>query len=312
MFENTGAYDYPPFRPPNEANSALIRITRGCPWNKCEFCFMYKHIKFEMKPLEEAKEDVEKARQIYGKARSIFLGDSDNLVFKELPEIMSYIRKTFPEVERMTAYARAKTILNKKMEFLSAVHKAGLDRIHLGLESGDAEVLERLNKGATPENMIDAGRKAKKAGFQVSFYVISGAGGKDRWREHAVNSAKVLNKAEPDFIRLRTLTIQHGTPLKEKQKRGEFVVTPPLERLKEVKLFIENLNLKDCFLASDHLTNYLWAGDSIIYRGVAGELPGDKKRMLEALDKAIEFVGSTELEVKDSNQLYEEGFITAL
>jgi radical SAM superfamily enzyme YgiQ (UPF0313 family) len=273
---------------------------------------MYKHIKFEMKPLEEAKEDVEKARQIYGKARSIFLGDSDNLVFKELPEIMSYIRKTFPEVERVTAYARAKTILNKKMEFLSAVHKAGLDRIHIGLESGDAEVLERLNKGATPENMIDAGRKAKKAGFQVSFYVISGAGGKDRWREHAVNSAKVLNKAEPNFIRLRTLTIQHGTPLKEKQKRGEFVITPPLERLKEVKLFIKNLNLKGCFLASDHLTNYLWAGDSIIYRGVAGELPGDKKRMLEALDKAIEFVGSTELEVKDSNQLYEEGFITAL
>lgn len=312
MFEYTGAYDYPPFRPPNEANSALIRITRGCPWNKCEFCFMYKHIKFEMKPLKEAKEDVEKARQIYGKARSIFLGDSDNLVFKELPEIVSYIRETFPEVERMTAYARAKTILNKKMEFLRAVRKAGLDRLHLGLESGDAEVLERFCKGATPENMIDAGRKAKKAGFQVSFYVLSGAGGKDRWREHALNSAMVLNKAEPDFIRLRTLTIQHGTPLKEKQKRGEFVITPPLERMKEVKLFIKNLNLKDCFLASDHMTNYLWAGDSIIYRGVAGELPGDKKRMIETLDRAIEFIGSTDLEVKDSNQLYEEGFLTAL
>ncbi len=94
---------------------------------------MYKHIKFELKPLEEVKDDVEKARRIYGKARSIFLGDSDNLVFKELPEIVSYIRETFPEAERVTAYARAKTILNKKMEFLSAVHKAGLDRIHIGL-----------------------------------------------------------------------------------------------------------------------------------------------------------------------------------
>jgi len=273
---------------------------------------MDKSLKFELKPVEEVKSDVKKARQIYREADSIFLGDSDNLVHKDLPEIVKYIRKRFPETKRITAYARAKTILRKKMEFLATVCKAGLSRLHFGLESGDTVVLKNLCKGATPEEMIEAGCKAKKAGFEVSFYVISGAGGKDRWKEHAINSARVLNKIGPDFIRLRTLTIQHGTPLKDKQKKGDFVVTPPLERLKEVKLFIEELDLESCYLASDHLTNYLWAGEGIIYRGVAGNLPGDKKVMLETLSQAIRFVESRGLNVKDSNQLYEEGFLTAL
>lgn len=305
-------YDFPPFRPPNEARSALIRLTRGCPWNKCEFCAMYKQVKFEIKPFEEVKSDILKARQIYPAASSMFLGDSDNLVHNKFPEIMAFIRETFPEVERVTAYARAKTILRRKMDFLVAVRKAGLDRLHIGLESGDAVVLERLRKGVTPEEMIEAGRKAKEAGFEVSFYVLCGAGGKDRWREHAEGSARVLNESAPDFIRLRTLTIQNGTPLREKKAKGDFAVTLPLERLKEVELFIASLTLKNCFLASDHLTNYLWAGDAVFYRGVAGELPGDKEAMLQAVRRAIEFIKSTALEIKDSNQLYEEGLITAL
>jgi len=312
MFRYLSGYDYPPYRPPNEADSALIRITRGCPWNKCEFCFMYKNIKFEMKELAEVKNDVKKAKQIYKEAESIFLGDSDNLVHKALPEIVSFIRETFPEVKRVTAYARAKTILGRKMEFLTAAHKAGLDRLHIGLESGDALVLEWLCKGVTPEEMIQAGRKAKEAGFEVSFYIMSGAGGKNRWKEHATNSARVLNEIEPNFIRLRTLTIKQGTPLKERLNKGEFVLVPPLERLKEVQLFIENLDIEGCYLASDHLTNYLWAGNAIIYRGVAGDLPDDRREMLETVRQAIEFVKSTELEIKDSNRLLEEGIFAGL
>ena len=273
---------------------------------------MYKHIKFEIKPLEEVKKDIKKARQIYRRAKSIFLGDSDNLLHRELPEIIAFIKKTFPESRRMTAYARAKTILRKKMEFLVSVRNAGLDRLHLGLESGDPIVLERLRKGATPEDMIQAGLKAKKAGFEVSFYVISGAGGKEQWKEHALNSARVLNQIRPNFIRLRTLTLQHGTPLKEKLKKGEFVLIGPLERLKEVKLFLQNLDLDDCYLASDHLTNYLWAGDNIFYRGITGEIPHSKEEMLKTLQQAIEFIESTDLKIKDSNQLYEEGFISSL
>ena len=162
------------------------------------------------------------------------------------------------------------------------------------------------------EEMIEAGQKARKADFEVSFYVLSGAGGRERWKEHALNSARVLNKAIPDFIRLRTLTLKHGTPLKDKLGKGEFEITPPLERLKEVRLFVENLTVEKCFLASDHVTNYLWAGGAVIYRGVAGKLPEDKKTMIETLDQAIGLIESENLEIKDSNRLYEEGFFTAL
>lgn len=312
MPKNLRTYDFPPYRPPNEAFSTLIRVTRGCPWNKCEFCSMYKQIKFEIKSYEEVKNDVKEARQLYRRARSIFLGDSDNLVHKELPEVVAFIKKTFPEAKRMTTYARAKTILRQKMESLNAVRKAGLDRLHLGLESGDAVVLKQFRKGVTPEEMIEAGLKAKKAGFEVCLYIISGAGGSERWQEHARASARVLNQIRPDFIRLRTLTFQHGTPLKEKHLEGEFNIISPLERLKEVKLLLENLDLKDCYLASDHLTNYLWAGNDAFYKGIAGSLPHDKEEMLKVVRRAIEFVESTELRIKDSNQLYEEGFISSL
>ncbi len=305
-------YDFPPFRPPNEARSALIRVTRGCPWNRCTFCAMYKQVTFEKKPLEELKQDVLSARKIYGKAKTIFLGDSDNLIHKDLPEIVAFIRETFPEAKRVTSYARAKSILRNKMEFLVAARKAGLDRLHLGLESGDPVVLERMNKGATPEQMVKGGQKAKKAGFEISFYLLSGAGGKDRWKAHATESARVLNLADPDFIRLRTLTIQHGTPLDEKLRLGEFELTPPLERLKEVQTFLEKLELEAGYLASDHLTNYLWAGHNIIYRGVAGRLPEEKPAMLETVRCAIQAAQNSPFPVKDSNQLYREGVLAGL
>jgi radical SAM superfamily enzyme YgiQ (UPF0313 family) len=273
---------------------------------------MYKHLAFEQKPLEELKQDVLSARKIYGKVKTIFLGDSDNLIHKDLPEIVAFIRKTFPEAMRVTSYARAKSILRNKMDFLVATRKAGLDRLHLGLESGDPVVLERLRKGATPEQMVKGGQKAKKAGFEISFYLLSGAGGKDRWKEHATESARVLNLAGPDFIRLRTLTIQHGTPLDDKLRHGEFELTPPLERLKEVEMFLEKLDLKIGYLASDHLTNYLWAGQNIIYRGVAGSLPEDKPTMIEMVRRAIVIIQSSPYPVKDSNQLYREGVLSGL
>ncbi|MHC4606618.1 MAG: radical SAM protein, partial [Planctomycetota bacterium] len=230
----------------------------------------------------------------------------------DLPEIVALIRDTFPDVERVTSYARARTILGKKPAFLRAVREAGLDRLHIGLESGDPVVLETLRKGVTPGEIAKAGRKAKEAGFQVSFYVLSGAGGKDRWKEHAEGSARVCSEAKPDFIRLRTLTIQRGTPLWDMKEKGEFSLTPPLERLREVRTFVGTLDVEEGVLASDHLTNYLWADGRAFYRGVAGNLPRDREGMLGALDRAIAFVGTTELEVKDSNQLYEEGAITTL
>jgi radical SAM superfamily enzyme YgiQ (UPF0313 family) len=305
-------YDYPPFRPPNEARSALIRITRGCPWNRCTFCAMYKSLSFEQKPLQAIKKDICEARSIYGKVNTIFLGDSDNLLHRDLPEITAFIRKAFPEVKRITSYARARTILRDKLDFLAAVRRAGLGRLHIGLESGDPVVLEKLCKGASPEQMINAGKKAKNAGFEVSFYIISGAGGKSRWKAHAVESGRVLNEARPDFIRLRTLTLQKGTPLYERWDKNKFEPIPPLERLEEVKLFIQTLDLEDCFLASDHLTNFLWAGSSIVYQGVSGLLPDDKQVMIDTIQEAIERVRSSPLQVMDSNHLYRQGILSSL
>lgn len=305
-------YDAPPFRPPNEAGSALIRVTRGCPWNRCTFCAMYKGGRFAAKELEDVKADILIAREIYGAAETVFLGDSDNLVHRDLPEIVSFIREAFPEARRITSYARAKTVVKRRTEWLQRVREAGLKRLHLGLESGDPVVLKRLCKGSHPDEMARAGRKAKRVGFEVSFYVLSGAGGTDLWREHALNSARVLNEAKPDYIRLRTLTVQRGTPLDDAMASGDFTPAPPLERLQEVRLLVEHLNLDGCFLASDHLTNYLWQGDRVIYRGVAGELPEEKGRMLRVLDRVIERIRTSDEPVKDANSLYREGIITTL
>ena len=273
---------------------------------------MYKNLSFARKPLEEIKQDVVVARKIYGEAQTIFLGDSDNLVHRDLAEIVTFIREIFPEAMRITTYARAKTVLRNGLKDLVSVRKAGLDRLHLGLESGDPVILDRLCKGASPEQMIKAGQKAKKAGFSVSFYLLSGAGGKDRWKEHAGESARVLNAAEPDFIRLRTLTVQHGTPLDVMLKQGRFVPTPPLERLKEVFRFLQKLDLKSCYLASDHVTNYLWAGGRIIYHGVSGRLPEDLPAMREKVERALATARSSPFPIKDSNQLYREGILSGL
>jgi len=312
MRNATAAYDYPPFRPPNEGNSALIRITQGCPWNRCEFCSMYKSIRFKVKPLEVIKKEVQTARNIFGSSPTIFIGDSDNLVHKDLAKILTIIRSAFPETQRITTYARAKTILRRKIDFLKEVRSAGLNRLHLGLESGDRIILDRLHKGTDPQEMIEAGIKAKQAGFEVSFYVLSGAGGTDRWQKHAVNTFKVLNAVQPNFIRLRTLTVQDQTPLADKLKTGEFRPIPPRIRLQEVKLMLENLTTDDCFLASDHMTNFLWADHEIIYRGITGYLTREKARMLQTLNRTIKLLDSTDRVVKDSHQLYQEGVFSQL
>ena len=306
-------YDFPPYRPPSEAGSILIRLTRGCHWNKCTFCNMYKNTKFERKDFNEIKKDIIQARNIYGNSKkTIFLGDSDIVVLKNLEEILQFIKTTFPEVTRITSYSRGKTLAKKKLEDLKKIRNAELTRIHTGLESGDLITLQNLNKGCSPEDMIIGGKKAKESGFELSEYVLVGSGGKKRWREHAVESAKVLNEINPDFIRLRTLTVQIGTPLFENMKSKEFEIVPPLEKLMELRLFLKNLEVENCLLASDHHTNYLYVNNNIIFKGIDGVLPQEKGIMLDYLDDTIEFVKSSEFEVMDCNKLYEKGLLVGL
>ena len=305
-------YDFPPYRPPNEAASALIRASRGCPWNKCLFCTMYKTLKFKPRSVDEVKRDIDNAVKIYRGAKTIFIADSDSLVMKNIEEIIQHIRQCFPDADRITSYARAKTLKNLGHERLRRIKDAGLTRVHVGLESGDKKTLEFMQKGATPEEMIAGGKAAKEAGLELSFYILIGAGGKNRLKEHAIGSAKVCNEVDPDFIRLRTLVVQRGSLLEEKMNSGQYKPTSPIEKLEEVKMFIETLELNHCELASDHFTNYIWLDKTLAYRGVYGFIPQDKQDMLDTLNQTLEFLSVAEGEILDATILYERGLISHL
>ena len=305
-------YDFPPYRPPNEAASALIRASRGCPWNKCLFCTMYKTLKFQPRSVDEVKKDIDKAAEIYRGAKTIFIADSDSLAMKRIDEIIEHIKLRFPDNERITSYARAKTLMRLGSEKLKKMKEAGLTRVHVGLESGDKDTLDFMQKGTTPEEMIAGGKAAKEAGLELSFYILIGAAGKDRFKQHALESAKICNAANPDFIRLRTLVVQHGSLLEEKMISGDYKPTSPVEKLQEVKTFIENLEVKKCELASDHFTNYIWVNDTVAYRGVYGTLPQDKKDMLDILNNTLEFLSVADGEILDAAILYERGLINNL
>ena len=177
-------YDFPPFRPPSEAGSLLLRVTRGCPWNRCAFCSMYKTMKFEIRDLEEILSDIDMAKELYGeKVQTVFIGDSNSLVVKTemLVQILNSLYSSFPHIGRVTSYARAKTLFKKPVEDLERICQAGLTRLHVGLETGDRDLLKEIEKGGTPEEMIEAGKKAKRAGFEYSLYVLMGIGGEERW-----------------------------------------------------------------------------------------------------------------------------------
>jgi len=273
---------------------------------------MYKNLNFKPKSVEEIKKDVDTAAKIYNGARTVFIADSDSLVMKNIEEVVRYIKQGFPDAERFTSYARARTLMKLGVERLRKIKEAGLTRVHVGLESGDRETLEFMCKGSTPEEMIAGGKVAKKAGLQISFYVLVGAGGAGRSQEHAIESARVCNEVNPDFIRLRTLVVQHGSLLRKEKDSGNYEPTSPIEKLQEVKMLIENLEVNDCEFASDHFANYIWLDNKVIYDGVSGMLPQDKQKMLDTLNHTLDVLNTAEDEVVDATILYERGAIHSL
>jgi len=281
-------YDFPPFRPPSEANSLLLRVTRGCPWNRCTFCSMYKGMKFEVRGLEEILGDIELAKDLYGdKINTVFIGDSNSLTVKTemLVEILNTLFSSFPHIERVTSYTRAKTIAKKPLEDLIKIHQAGLTRLHVGLETGDRELLKEIEKGATPEEMIEAGRKAKEAGFEYSLYVLLGIGGEEKWEQHARGTAEVLNQVDPHFIRVRTFIPQPNSPLYEAMMEGSFQLASSETILKETKLLLEGLIVTSQFL-SDHISNLL---------PLHGKLPEDKENMIQMIEESLKGLKENDL-----------------
>lgn len=275
-------FEQGPIRPPSEARSLLVRVTRNCPWNRCEFCTVYKGATFSRRSVDEVKEDIERAAKFYGDYRyaftTTFLQDADALQMPapRLAEVIATLKERFPRVTRITAYGRGKTLAKRTVEDLRSLSEAGLSRIHMGLETGCDPLLAFMQKGATAEEMIAGGRKVKEAGISLCEYVILGLGGRRWWREHAVHTARALNSINPDFIRVRTLSVRSDTSLAEKVASGEFVRQTEEEVVREERLLIEHLEGITSAFVSDHMVNLLM--------DVQGRLPRDRGKMLEVID----------------------------
>ncbi|GAB4276710.1 MAG: radical SAM protein [Deferrisomatales bacterium] len=307
-----------PIRPPSEAGSYLLRLTRSCPWNRCAFCRTYKRHRFSLRPPEEIEADIDAMARIRDRlqaagadrgpraaraagwvttpeeyavanalahgGRTAFLQDADSLVMKpdQVRRVLAHFRRRFPEVERITTYARSRTVARLSVDTLRSYGELGLTRIHIGMETGHDPLLELIRKGATAELHIQAGRKVVEAGLELSEYVIPGLGGREMSRGHALDSARVLNAVDPHFIRLRTLTLGPKIPLWERFHGPDASLTrqTDAEIVEEIRAFVDALEGIRSRLVSDHIMNLL--GD------LEGQLPGDKPKLLAACDAFLQ------------------------
>jgi radical SAM superfamily enzyme YgiQ (UPF0313 family) len=274
-------FEGPIYRPPSEADSLLIQATVGCPHNKCTFCMIYKKRPgFKVRDISEIKEDILKAREYYGPyVRTIFFPDGNTIAMKtdDLCEICLFAGEVFTDLKRITVYGSMQFIHKKGLKGLKRLAESGLSRIHVGLESGDNVILKQIKKGTNSLEQIKAGRWVMDAGIELSLYVILGIGGKDRTKFHAKETAKVLNKIAPDFIRLRTFVPKINTPLLDDVQNGTFQMLGPHEVLEETLSLIEGI-LVSSYVTSDHYTNYI---------NIEGRLPEEKERLLNEIKMSL-------------------------
>jgi len=312
-------FEQGPIRPPSEAQSLLLRITRNCPWNQCLFCPVYKGRKFSLRTVEEIKRDIETAKDItddikalswklgqsgqvnnhvissifsssvysdgyrsiagwlYYGTGSCFLQDADNLIMPpdDLVEVLEFLRQKFPEISRVTTYSRSRTIARRSVDALRRIREAGLNRIHVGLETGYDPLLKLVKKGVSASQQVEAGKKVLEAGMELSEYVMPGLGGKELWEAHALATADVLNQINPHFIRIRSLRVPERVLLYEKIRSGEFHMQSDDNIAEELRVFIERLEGISSMVTSDHIMNLL--------EEVTGKLPEDKGKMLEVI-----------------------------
>lgn len=215
-------------------------------------------------------------------ARSVFLQDADSLVVGacELSDIVRHLKTCFPWVERVTSYARSSTIVRVVDDDLKAIRNAGLNRIHVGLESGSDKVLRMVRKGASKEMHVKAGLKIKRAGMELSEYVMPGLGGVELSMEHAVETADALSRIDPDFIRLRTLAVSERAPMHDDRVSGHFQMCSDVMIVKEIKTLIESLRGVSSVIKSDHILN--------LFEDLEGRMPQDRNRMLAILNEFLE------------------------
>ena len=275
MFFDT--YDTPVFRPPSEARSFILRVTRGCAHNKCTYCNMYRGVPFQILKDEEISRQIALAAH-YGKdrVRRVFLADGDALVLPtaKLLKILQALRDTFPKLQRVSSYAAPKDILRKSEEELRQLKDAGLQLLYYGMETGDDITLKAVNKGVNGEEAVEAGRRVTASGMKLSIMVILGLAGKEGSKRHALETAKAINIIQPTMWSALCLMLYRGSELLDQFERGEFNPLSPAECMEELYTIMENVNLpedKHCLFRSNHISNYI---------PLAGTLPKDKQRLL--------------------------------
>jgi radical SAM superfamily enzyme YgiQ (UPF0313 family) len=285
-------------RPPSERKSYFLPVTSGCSTNTCTFC-MYYGSKLQMRDADDAKNEIDALalftrkgmrlsgipNVVYDIARGwdgkrVFLQDGDALVypFPRLKEVLRYLNEKLPSIERIGTYATPQDILRRSVDELKELKRLKVGIFYTGLESGDDELLRKIGKKVTSDEMVEAGKKVKEAGITFSVTIILGLGGVEGSQKHALETARVLTEIDPEYAGALTLTFVPGTPLYEQRERGEFHPLSPFQSLEELKLIIENSNFTDCFFSSMHASNYL---------SVRGRLPRDKEKMLRELEKVL-------------------------
>lgn len=286
-------------RPPSEHSSYYLPLTAGCSNNTCAFCMLWG-MKLQVRELADIKKEIDALAlyQTHGvrlpgiptivyqiadqwDGQKIFFQDGDALVYPypKLKEILQYINEKLPQVERIGTYATPKDLLRRSVAELTELKKLKLGIIYMGIESGDDEILEKIKKGATSREIIDAGRRIKEAGITSSVTVILGLGSIENSDKHALATARVLDAIDPDFAGALTLTLVPGTPLHDWWQKGEFTLIDPFRSLEELKIIIENTNFTNCFFSSMHASNYV---------SVRGTLPQDKDIMLNQLNRVLQ------------------------
>ena len=274
------------YRPPSEARSLIVQVTYGCSHNTCAFCSMYKAKKFTLRPMEEILEDFRMARQAYSKVGRIFLADGDALIRPavDLERILEVIGELFPECERVTCYASPSSVHKRTPEELKRLRARNLTMVYMGLESGCDEVLKRMRKGHTAADIVAAGQKINAAGIDLSVTAISGLGGVELWREHAMDTAAALSAMKPAYIGLLTLMVEPGTPLYDWVEKGQFQLLDSHQLLEETALLVAQLDCEGAVFRMNHASNYLT---------LKGTLNEDKQALLKRIHSAMS--GRTDL-----------------
>jgi radical SAM superfamily enzyme YgiQ (UPF0313 family) len=268
------------YRPPSEANSLILQVAVGCSYNGCTFCHSFQGKTFRIKSFEEIKEDIDEAAH-YGPIPRVFLADGDALIIpqKDLVRILGYLKQKMRGLERVGIYANAVDVLKKTTDELKELKELGLGIIYLGLESGNREVLKRIRKNATVEQMIRAAKRVKEAGILLSVTVLLGIGGTELSHEHAEDTGKVLSEMDPEYVGALSLMIVPGTPIERDLASGKLVLPTPFELIRELGTMIANCRFTDCFFASNHASNYL---------PLRVRMPAEKEKALELIRKVLE------------------------